>query len=350
MLQKMPVFALLIFFTGCTHTQLQRTTVKQISTWSELQSQQTMNNLAMFCVNPSALPYYSVTGAGVTQLTDSTNAATAFVFPPFDGASAQTGINGGVGRQLSEQWSLAPTTDPGRLEIIRVLLQFTVTGAISTDDRRKVNDFFGDDEWERWDKLQTCWFHVGSKKDMPKCVCHAANYCDTYVWVTAEGCEGLTQLTLALLDVVTADPDPSPAVEHYRFQQISGNERKDVFHVERYTTKEHMTDDDLPGVALSKAAALIDEISTTQDPLRKQAATNQATEILNNLLPFVVSDKHQESLQSLIKSLQDGKSKDLPKDTASTFRNFEIKQQNPPRRMGRLNYYSPSGLQFVPKR
>ena len=53
-----------------------------------------------------------------------------------------------------------------------------------------------------------CWFHVGCEKEVPKnCPCmYVGHYCGVYVWVDAEGREGLSRLTLAILDYATHDP------------------------------------------------------------------------------------------------------------------------------------------------
>jgi hypothetical protein len=56
--------------SGCTHMSLERNTLNQIGTLSELRAQEVMNNAAAIAVNPSALPFFSVIRAGSAQVED----------------------------------------------------------------------------------------------------------------------------------------------------------------------------------------------------------------------------------------------------------------------------------------
>ena len=53
-----------------------------------------------------------------------------------------------------------------------------------------------------------CWFGWGCKSDVPKdCSCLlVGHYCDTYVWVPAEGRDELSKLTILVLDIAYYDP------------------------------------------------------------------------------------------------------------------------------------------------
>ena len=46
---------------------------------------------------------------------------------------------------------------------------------------------------------------VRRRCDVPKNACYVGHHCNTYVWVTREGMENFTNLTIAVLDVSTAD-------------------------------------------------------------------------------------------------------------------------------------------------
>jgi hypothetical protein len=56
---------------GCAYRRLEISTVKQAQTVVELEYQQILNNLAMFCLNPSALPSLTTLKTGATQVGDS---------------------------------------------------------------------------------------------------------------------------------------------------------------------------------------------------------------------------------------------------------------------------------------
>ena len=53
-------FPLLVFlFTGCQHLQLQRNTLRQASTLTDLEYDQVLTNLAMIRNTRDAMPYFS---------------------------------------------------------------------------------------------------------------------------------------------------------------------------------------------------------------------------------------------------------------------------------------------------
>ncbi len=47
--------------------------------------------------------------------------------------------------------------------------------------------------------IQPGWFHVGRKRDVPKDACCVGKCGHTYVWVSPEGREQLTEFTLTVL-------------------------------------------------------------------------------------------------------------------------------------------------------
>jgi hypothetical protein len=60
------------------------------------------------------------------------------------------------------------------------------------------------------------WYGIGKCRDVPKCALYVQHYKDTYVWVTSDGLDYLTRVTLAVLDLATAStpftlPNPNPA-------------------------------------------------------------------------------------------------------------------------------------------
>lgn len=57
---------------------------------------------------------------------------------------------------------------------------------------------------ELYHSLQPGWLGKGSKSDVPKDACYVGHRGKTYVWVTADHLEQLTNLTVAILDAATA--------------------------------------------------------------------------------------------------------------------------------------------------
>lgn len=116
------LIAVTILGTGCTHTALERRTVKQASTLTDLQYKQVMDNLAMFAGNPEAMPWHVKIKGGLIQIADQGNVTLGAEFPIpvvgeavtklFPSAGAQRGIVG--------QWDVDPATDPDELEMLHL--------------------------------------------------------------------------------------------------------------------------------------------------------------------------------------------------------------------------------------
>jgi hypothetical protein len=118
-------------------------------------------------------------------------------------------FNPSVSRNLTENWSLAPVTDIDNLRRIRCAFQLVVLGRETTDCDRcaELLKRFYLGETDRMDcVLPTGWFNAGAKKDVPKEACHVGHHCDTYVWVTPDGLEGLTRFTMTVIDLATGKP------------------------------------------------------------------------------------------------------------------------------------------------
>lgn len=106
---------------GCTHTALERRTVKQASTLTDLQHQQVLDNLAAITCNPDALPWHIKIKGGLVQVADQGNVG-------FEAALA-SGISNEVKnlftpsvagqRGVVGQWELDPTTEAEELELLR---------------------------------------------------------------------------------------------------------------------------------------------------------------------------------------------------------------------------------------
>ncbi len=208
--------ALVCHSTGCTHRQLRNSTLKQASTWTDLQYQQVLGNLASFCDNPGAMANFSVTGSGLAQVTDS-GSPTAVVQPNFI-ALSESALTGGMyggtmSRQVSEQWEIAPITDPDKLKALSCLYRLLLNPDLpekadciilfdSLLGKGKINP-------EAEGDIPRGWFGIGRKHDVPRNACYVANHRNTYVWVCPEGVFGLSQFTLQVLNIVTVDTAPA---------------------------------------------------------------------------------------------------------------------------------------------
>lgn len=114
--------AVAILGTGCTHTALERRTVKQASTLTDLQHQQVLDNLAMLACNPDTMPWHLKLKGGLVQIADQGNAGfeanlasgisneVKNIFSPT--AGAQRGVVG--------QWDVDPAVEADELNLLRL--------------------------------------------------------------------------------------------------------------------------------------------------------------------------------------------------------------------------------------
>jgi uncharacterized coiled-coil protein SlyX len=113
---------LLLVATGCGSIQLQRSTIRQARTLSDLQYQQVLDNLAMFSCNPNALAWHlkirsglvQVTSQGVAGLTAQVLGA-AELFPSAEASQAVVG-----------QWDVDPTVEAGELKTLQLAYQIAI--------------------------------------------------------------------------------------------------------------------------------------------------------------------------------------------------------------------------------
>lgn len=213
------LLALLPLLAGCrTHQVLCENTVKTTTTLSDLNYAQVLDNVAMFCANPSAMPAIAVINSGTVTVGDQKGVNGSATYNPTLTFTQQGGgalpilsllLNPSVSRNITENWSLVPVTDVDNLRRIRCAFQLVVVGGETSDCDQcmKLLKQFYLGETDRMDcMLPRGWFQVGHRKDVPKCACHVGHYCDTYVWVMPDGLEGLTRFTMTVIDLATGKP------------------------------------------------------------------------------------------------------------------------------------------------
>ena len=246
---------------GCTVDRLRQQTVNQGATLPELQYQQVLNNLARFSANPSALPWHMNIREGTTQITDSASLGAIVDFGP------QTDILPSLSgsRTAVVQWGGAPVIEPLVLRLLRIAyrrangslempspelldelahelknqvpqntelrdeteLYFEYQSKISQDYASfesglltTNNESFAGNERPKsplardvsrqvaivvheLEAIGPGWFCVGKRRDVPRDACYVGCYCDTWVWIPADGREGLTDFTLTAMKIAT---------------------------------------------------------------------------------------------------------------------------------------------------
>jgi hypothetical protein len=206
-------------FAGCTHISLERNTLKQVSTVTDLRYREVLTNVAAMCKDPSYLPAFAMITGGGTQIGDSlsSNPGGTLNIPTTSG-SVSIGVT--AGRNVQENWTTDPIKDPDALEAMRCALQVACgqCSEVSESCAELLATYKVDKKLE---KVQPQWFHVGCKRDVPRAACYVGQYCDTYVWVTAEGVDSLATVALILLDIATyqATSPHTMTVETLKYDQ-----------------------------------------------------------------------------------------------------------------------------------
>jgi hypothetical protein len=122
---------------GCAYRQLQWSTGRQAQTVVDIQYQQVLDNLALFCLNPSALPSLSSLKTGATQVGDTGSLG----FLGVAGLDTKFGSSPTIAatRTVVEQWGSAPLTDDNNLLLVQRAFQYAM------NDRRRFTADEADD-------------------------------------------------------------------------------------------------------------------------------------------------------------------------------------------------------------
>lgn len=207
----------LISSPGCaTHRSLHQHTVAANITVTDIYYQQVLNNVALFIDQPASMPSFSVVTAGTVNVQDQTGGTLTPNYSPTLSSQQQGGgalpilsILFGVSgsRTISENWSTTPVTDSDNIRRLRCAFQLLIGTEASECDRctDRLKGFFhgGTESFDCM--LPRDWYGVGRKCDIPENACYVGNHCDTYVWVTPDGVDGLSRFTITVLDIATGE-------------------------------------------------------------------------------------------------------------------------------------------------
>jgi hypothetical protein len=111
---------------GCAYRRLELNTVKQAQTVVDLEYRQILDNLAMFCLNPTALPSLVTLKTGASQVGDTGTVGLLGVsgLATGNGGSGSWGTFGASptitgSRTIVDQWGSSPITDDNNLLLLR---------------------------------------------------------------------------------------------------------------------------------------------------------------------------------------------------------------------------------------
>jgi hypothetical protein len=200
---------------------LRNHTERQARTLTDLQYDQVLDNIAMFVEEPNALPFFSTALAGQTSNNYTANPASTLGWslnsfnagPPLFYFSQLTSALGGT-FTANEQWGTNSVLNPDVLLLMRCVYQKVVGRPCCDGDGEKKLEAYFAGHPGYLEAMRPGWYGVGRRCDVPACAVHVRHYNKTSVWVTPEGVDSLTRLTLAILDLATAAtpllvPDPT---------------------------------------------------------------------------------------------------------------------------------------------
>ena len=191
----MPTLLMLGLVPGCMSQQLRFTTRRTVSSLPDLHYQQVIDNLAKTAANPGFLPYLAVAGQGSVQVTD--NGSSLLALNGSSNVMAATGLSLGATRNVTGTWSLGTVTSPEKIRGMQAIYLRAIKG-------RSIGDpAFG-------------WLKLGAQGDVPKAASYVGQFGDVCVWVMPDGIGGLSELTLAILDVATSEDTGGGSGGHVR--------------------------------------------------------------------------------------------------------------------------------------
>jgi hypothetical protein len=211
---------------GCTSTALERQTLSQEMSPTDIRFQEVVDNLAMVAHDPNTLPSYSSIYAGTAQITDTFQLAGSGTGGPA-GAGALL-INPQLTRATLGNWTLDPVNAPEKLEAIRCACQWVIYGSefachrcqgllASPEEALDLGRHFG--VADRLAKLPAGWVHVGHLPQVHPKARYKAHSHGTWVWIMPEDVQWLADFNLILQDIARIDsnsptlfyPRPTPS-------------------------------------------------------------------------------------------------------------------------------------------
>jgi hypothetical protein len=185
-----PWLVVIAQLSGCMSQQLRFTARRTVNALPDLQYQQVVDNLAKIASNPGFLPYLAVAGQGSVQVTDNGNSTLGLNMA--SKAFGPGSLSLGTSRNVTGTWSLGTITSPEKIRDMQTVYVRALRGSAEG------NPTFG-------------WLKIGQKGDVPRQATFVGRFDDTYVWVMPDGVQGLSELSLAIMDIATSEDDVSLA-------------------------------------------------------------------------------------------------------------------------------------------
>jgi hypothetical protein len=207
---------------------LERHTVEQAASASDLRYREVMDNLARSATDPTVLPSYATIYTGSVQVSDTAGVASTttwqhVVAPPVKNGFSSEMLNPSELRQVQQNWALDPIVHAAKLEAMRACAKWVLQGQQSLGEEEMSLLISPDaappgpsrhfDVAARLACLPAGWLRVGRLCDVPVAACYKAHCGSTWVWVEPAGMKGLADYCLILQDIGRVDIN-SPSLFH----------------------------------------------------------------------------------------------------------------------------------------
>jgi hypothetical protein len=223
MKRRAPFAMIALACVGCVTAPLERYTLNQSLSMTEMRYQEVMNALAVVAANHGEnLPSYALTTSGLANVTATVSMQETTTWARAAHNFSQQLLNL-AGKHTPElNWTLDPVADPTLLEGAWYACRWAIYGPLPPGDRgyellRKptITDIVGYGGTERtyhlgvFDEqhpIPSGWLGVGPRGCVPRGACYTSRCGETYTWVMPGHEEQLAAFTLVLLDIATTAP------------------------------------------------------------------------------------------------------------------------------------------------
>jgi hypothetical protein len=210
---------------GCLTRAFQAETLAATRELMEIENQEVMDNIVRFAVNPGSMPRFGIVSQGVFQMNDTVTVTPGLTWSPSGLMSTMLGFSGQ--RAGSNQWTMTPIYDPEKLKKMRCLFRHAVNPAdvdpcydnhaylasLSVLAKPSTTLTTATADVPETCGIPTGFYRCGRKCDVSARACFVAHHGSLWLWVEPEGLDGLTRLTLLVLDVATAVPPQTTTKE-----------------------------------------------------------------------------------------------------------------------------------------
>jgi hypothetical protein len=211
--------------SGCVTAPLERYTLNQSLSVSEMRYQEVMNALAMVAHNQGNLPSYDVNAGGVANVSATVTTEETTTWNRSINGFAQQILNFSGKHSPELQWQLNPVAEQPLLEGAWYACRWALYGQPSDPAELQkeydllraptLRDIVGCKEsptrtyhlsvLDENGQIPCGWLGVG-EHCAPHGVCYQAHCGETFVWVMPENLPALSEFTLVLADIATIDP------------------------------------------------------------------------------------------------------------------------------------------------